>query len=159
VRQPSAPRQPATAIYLAVVLTGVSINEREAQKGLLGRYPRARARRCNGAMGTARAGFTMNGRNPRGLPFLGPCCTCGTTEGVTNIATLDRRGPIPGRGWGCVVCGLPPDGAVAVLCNNCFGLPTRFACRGYPASDGRIAIANLPKERFAHDPDRHRTLH
>ena len=50
---------------------------------------------------------------------LGPCCQCECTDGVRNIFLLNRRGAIPGRGWGCVVCGLPPDGAVAVLCDAC----------------------------------------
>ena len=50
-------------------------------------------------------------------PSLGPCCMC-AGDGV-NIIMLDRRAVIPGHGWGCFICGLPRDGAVAVLCNGC----------------------------------------
>ena len=49
------------------------------------------------------------------VPNLGPCCHCGRTDDVRTIVMLSRRGPMPGCGWGCVVCGLPLDGAIAVL--------------------------------------------
>jgi hypothetical protein len=94
-------------------------------------------------------------------PDLGPCCICERSEDVHNIIMLQRRGAVPGHGWGCVVCGLPPDGACAVLCDAC--LPKwqadesllRVACRGYPGTDGRIAIADLPPAAFSHDMARH----
>ena len=95
------------------------------------------------------------------LPELGPCCMCERRDGVRNMILLDRRGAVPGRGWGCVVCGLPPDGAVAVLCDDCLAryrldqALLKVACRGYPARDGRIAIAALPPEPFEHDPAAH----
>ena len=57
------------------------------------------------------------------LPYLGRCCACleEGTEGnpVRNLMMLDRLAPTPGTGWGCFVCGLPLDGAVAVLCERC----------------------------------------
>lgn len=91
------------------------------------------------------------------LPNLGPCCNCGDTEGVRNMVMLDRRCAVPGHGWGCVVCGLPADGASAVLCDACFDAYTdnpdvlAMACRGFPAIDGRIPIAELPEGWFGHD--------
>jgi hypothetical protein len=96
-----------------------------------------------------------------GEPDLGPCCICESTENVHNVIMLDRRGAVPGHGWGCVVCGLPSDGASAVLCDAC--LPRwqtdesllKIACRGYPKSDGRIPIAELPPGPFDHDTARH----
>lgn len=94
-------------------------------------------------------------------PDLGPCCRCETRAGVRNIVMLDRRCAVPGHGWGCVVCGLPPDGASAVLCDDCLAKwqddesRLTIACRGYPGEDGRIAIAELPAGRFAHDMARH----
>lgn len=94
---------------------------------------------------------------------LGPCCICETTAGVRNIVLLDRRSPMSGHGWGCIVCSLPADGAVAVLCDPCFaafnktGRPLRFVCRGYPATEGRLLYAELPTERFEHDMARHAT--
>lgn len=92
-------------------------------------------------------------------PKLGTCCGCGRADGVRNIVMLDRRGPSPGKGWGCVVCGLPSDGAVAVFCDECCrdgtGEP-RFVCLGYPASGQRMPIADLPFQVFEHDEEKHR---
>ena len=82
-------------------------------------------------------------------PRLGPCCICDSVDNVTAIVMLDVKGEVPGHGWGCVVCGLASDGASAVLCAHCVDdwqagrKPLRFACRGYPATDGRVAIGEL----------------
>ena len=90
-------------------------------------------------------------------PKLGPCCRCETTEGVHAIVMLARRCAVPGHGWGCVVCGLPSDGASAVLCDPCVvrwqAAPAllTIACRGYPGTDGRSPIAELPPGEFKHD--------
>jgi hypothetical protein len=56
---------------------------------------------------------------------------------------------------------LSNDGALAVICNEC--LPKweadetilRVACRGYPAEDGRVSIAELPEGKFEHDMTKH----
>lgn len=94
---------------------------------------------------------------------LGSCCVCSTISGVRTILMLDALSPIPGRGWGCFVCDLPRNGAVAVLCDACTdqwqasteALPRlRFACRGYPASDGRAPIGAITGT-FHHDPRKH----
>ncbi|MEH2067866.1 MAG: hypothetical protein V7K47_06820 [Nostoc sp.] len=51
---------------------------------------------------------------------LGPCCGCGSTEvRAQNILTLDKKAPVPGTGWSCMVCGIPADGAIAVVCDEC----------------------------------------
>jgi hypothetical protein len=89
-------------------------------------------------------------------PSFGPCCICGGDFKVRNVLMLHRKSPIPGRGWGCVVCKLPNDGAVAVLCDPCFKqlkakkAKLRFACKGYPSKDGRVSIDELAG---AHDHD------
>lgn len=94
-------------------------------------------------------------------PDLGVCCLCEARQASTLIM-LERRCAVPGHGWACFACGLPPDGASAVLCRVCTEIyetdPERLqlACRGYPASDGRIPIAELPPERFDHDEAKHR---
>lgn len=96
-------------------------------------------------------------------PDLGPCCICGG-GGAVNIIMLHRRGAIPGRGWGCVQCGLPSDGAAAVLCPACLDkyqadpAALTMACRGYPGTDGRVPIADLPEGEFDHDPAKHPEL-
>jgi hypothetical protein len=94
-------------------------------------------------------------------PKLGPCCICESSEDVYVIIMLPQRCVVPGHGWGCVVCDLPPDGALAVICEECEPIyradetVLRFACRGYPASEGRVPIAELPADPFYHDPTKH----
>jgi hypothetical protein len=94
-------------------------------------------------------------------PDLGPCCICGGTLSVRTVIMLAVKNQVPGHGWGCVQCGLPADGASAVVCDACVarhvdGLSLysalRFACRGYPAEDGRVSIEALT-EAHEHDPD------
>lgn len=71
---------------------------------------------------------------------LGTCCMCGRADGVRNIIQLELRAPIAGHGWGCTVCDLPLDGAIAVICDDCLPAfakqPAKLviACRGYPAT-------------------------
>src|SRR6185312_10303887 len=75
---------------------------------------------------------------------LGTCCICGSSDDVIAIVTLPVKSEVPGHGWGCVVCNLPSDGASAVLCATCTQawireqVQIKFACRGYPATDGRV---------------------
>jgi hypothetical protein len=94
-------------------------------------------------------------------PDLGPCCICGCDEGVKNIVMLSHRCLVPGHGWGCMQCDLPTDGALAVLCDGCVTrwendpALLRFACRGYPAQDGRVPIDELPGDIFDHDMTKH----
>ena len=92
---------------------------------------------------------------------LGPCCICETYVGVTNILMIDKRGPVAGTGWGCVVCGLPNDGAAAVLCDGCMklveaGAVPLLVCSGYPGEGKRVPYAELSDEVFTHDEARHR---
>lgn len=95
---------------------------------------------------------------------LGACCICESTENVNSIMTLDRRAPTPGKGWGCVQCGLPNDGAIAVLCDTCAELYVAgraklvYVCRGYPADDGRMFFVHLPEDTFDHDKSKHPEL-
>lgn len=80
---------------------------------------------------------------------LGPCCICGEQNRSGGLVMLSVKNQVPGHGWGCVVCGLPSDGASAVLCDNCVDgwqageLKLRWACRGYPKTDGRVPIEEL----------------
>lgn len=92
---------------------------------------------------------------------LGPCCICEATGPTVRVlVSLNKLSPTPGRGWCCVVCEIPSDGALAVLCDECadrlerepspdVASALKFACRGYPGTDGRVPYSELQGE-FAH---------
>ncbi len=89
---------------------------------------------------------------------LGSCCACGQVKpGMRTIVMLDRRAPVSGFGWGCAVCGLAPDGAVAVVCDGCYDAqaPLRAVCARGPGEDLRVLLADLPDTRFQHDLTKH----
>lgn len=97
-------------------------------------------------------------------PDLGPCCICGErSAAVRNILMLPHPGPTPGRGWGCVQCGLPSNGATAVLCDPCLDLyqsgkqKLAYICTGYPADAeaGRTPIEEMSQDKFEHDMSFH----
>jgi hypothetical protein len=91
---------------------------------------------------------------------LGACCACGCTgPSVRNLLLLEKKAPISSHGWGCVVCGLPPDGASAVVCDACLDQEAEliWACRGYPATEGRVGIEILIGAH-CHDPGFHPEL-
>lgn len=93
-------------------------------------------------------------------PNLGACCGCGAVDGVRNLVMLTVRAATPGYGWGCLVCGLPSDGAVAVLCDDCMRHdPPRIEY----AVDGPVSLGRrLPLERltepYDHDLSKHPEL-
>ncbi len=90
-------------------------------------------------------------------PDLGRCCACEKRgPDVRNIMMLDKKAPVPGSGWGCFVCHLPPDGAVAVICDGCLESQAAilFVCVGYPGEDQR-ALADDLHESFEHDLAEH----
>jgi hypothetical protein len=87
---------------------------------------------------------------------LGPCCICGESGSVHAAVMLPFKAPMRRGGWGCFVCGLPAEGASAVVCDSCVDgwrsgqVKLQFACRGYPATDGRVPIGELVEP---HDHD------
>ncbi len=92
---------------------------------------------------------------------LGACCICELeNESVRNILMLDKKAVVAGHGWGCFVCSLASDGAVAVVCDDCFDkmnsgeVGLKFASRGYPSIDGRVPIEELTDD-FGHDMSKH----
>lgn len=89
-------------------------------------------------------------------PIEGPCCACGQFQKMNALVVVDKRRPTPGHGWGCVVCGLPMDGAIAVVCDECVEqrAEIRWVCADYPLSPGRVEITALT-EPFQHDRSRH----
>lgn len=98
--------------------------------------------------------------NEEPLKSLGTCCLCETDKEVRNILSLPKKSPTPGAGWGCMICELPPDGAMAVVCDACLEqiragvAQPKLACRGEAATGGRIPIEELQGEH-AHVMARH----
>jgi len=96
-------------------------------------------------------------------PTLGRCCVC--EKGgplVRNILSLHQVAPVRGTGWGCVVCGLPSDGAVCVVCDPCLEalkasgeIKPKFVCVGYPYQNGRQLLETLKTPAFDHDLSKH----
>lgn len=92
---------------------------------------------------------------------LGPCCACQKTGlDVRNVIMVGQKGPTPGKGWGCLVCDLPLDGAVAVLCDACLDADAdvQFVCVGYPANGDRMPLEDLPFEPYNHRLECHLIL-
>ena len=90
--------------------------------------------------------------------YFGSCCACGKMdkETVRNIYFLHKLAPVSGKGWGCLQCGLPSDGAVAVVCDDCHDgkKEVKFAIVGYPRDGKRIPIEKL-EGSFDHDYSKH----
>jgi hypothetical protein len=62
---------------------------------------------------------------------------------------LSLRAPVAGTGWGCAVCGLPMDGAIALLCEDCLGRrPTHVVCG--KLSEGLRVPVETCTEEFDH---------
>jgi hypothetical protein len=78
------------------------------------------------------------------------CCACGQVKApCRTIAFLGVKAPIPGTGWACFLCHLPPDGAVAVVCDDCSADETmelQWAIVGRMDSEARMLIVELQGE-------------
>jgi hypothetical protein len=93
---------------------------------------------------------------------LGRCCVCDKGGPlVRNVLMFKQVAPVRGTGWGCVVCGLKNDGAVAVVCDPCLAvmkadkLPVKFVCVGAPFRNERLATGDLKTPAFDHDLSKH----
>jgi hypothetical protein len=99
---------------------------------------------------------------------LGSCCVCGKEDAtVRNLVLLPWKGGHPGHGWGCLVCGLPGNGATAVICDGCAkahenevggGSWLKWICSGYPKDD-RIPFSTLDTSNanaHMHDLEAHK---
>lgn len=89
-------------------------------------------------------------------PGFGPCCCCeGDVARNPALMMLEFQGPGGFTGWGCLVCGLPPRGAIAVLCQACMRaqrLP-QFVAAGRNVGDNlRVRL----DEKFTQVPFTHR---
>jgi len=100
------------------------------------------------------------------LDKIGRCCVClrDHHEGVTitGMIFINNVGPSEAHGtessWGCHICGLPPLGAVAVICDECEKVlksaPVkggfRYLCAGPLADDIRIDSKTVKLHLFNH---------
>ncbi|BAY77933.1 hypothetical protein NIES25_44030 [Nostoc linckia NIES-25] len=82
---------------------------------------------------------------------FGVCCACGNTDIAQNLIMLEYKTPISGTGWCCFTCGLPMDGAVTVVCDDCLRnkVEPKYAIFGFPTDKRRIEIEKLT-EPFKH---------
>lgn len=68
------------------------------------------------------------------------------------MVTLARRG-VGNVGWGCAPCGLPPEGALAALCDRCaFDEPVNV-CIGPAMYDEHKPVSELSPDEFNHKPN------
>jgi len=93
---------------------------------------------------------------------FGTCCVCGCEPNperpVHNFICLDFKAPNPGHGWGCAVCGLPPNGAVAVICDRCLeeqNFAFKWICGEFGKDETRLPYPENPEE-FKHDETKHK---
>jgi hypothetical protein len=75
---------------------------------------------------------------------------------LRNVVLLTLKAPVPGTGWGCVVCDLPLDGAIALVCDSCIDAHANItqAVVGTPPTGDRVAISALTGTHD-HDPRLH----
>lgn len=89
----------------------------------------------------------------------GPCCSCRRVRenGLHKLIALNRRAPVPWTGWGCRTCGLPNQGALAAVCDDCYDTKATIVdmVRGYAFSPDRIPITRVVEETFNHDLTQH----
>ena len=81
---------------------------------------------------------------------LGSCCVCRKTKDVFNLVSLPYRTFVPGTGWGNLLYNLPPDGALAVVCNNCikdFDIENlQDVVYGYPSEKRRKPFLEVTRQ-------------
>lgn len=88
---------------------------------------------------------------------FGTCCSCGGTDSVRNVMCLNKRSPY-GFGWGCMQCGLPAEGAIAVICDECLEAeaPIREVIKGEAFKGERFPYEETAGwEEFEHDLSQH----
>lgn len=92
----------------------------------------------------------------------GCCCACGRiVSDLQNLLMMPFRAPEGFPGWGCVTCGLPSAGAIAVVCNACVdrGAEPQMIAGGRYALEGkRIKLQGFARIPHDHDLKRHPEL-
>jgi hypothetical protein len=88
---------------------------------------------------------------------FGSCCACEREdESVRNVVALSVKAPMPNTGWGCMVCGLPLNGALAVVCDTCMEekRPIVWVIYGMALSGERV-LRSTCTEPFEHNLQYH----
>jgi hypothetical protein len=90
------------------------------------------------------------------------CCVCDHRgRSVRNLVFMNFEAPPGFVGWACVVCGLPPRGALAVICDQCaeaqVGMHSiRYILGGrYSFDDVRVPLEGFKFVPFVHDLSKH----
>jgi hypothetical protein len=89
---------------------------------------------------------------------FGSCCSCGSTSHAANFLLLEHEAPVPGSGWGCAICKLPANGAIAVLCDTCLKQVNPVLTHvifGYPADKKRVSYDSVSNTCFKHTMELH----
>lgn len=84
----------------------------------------------------------------------GACCACQSEGPHRNLVTVKITAPEAGTGWGCIICGLEPNGAIAVLCDDCVeaqAVSITHVSLGRVNTGNRISIQDYRHEDFDHD--------
>lgn len=94
--------------------------------------------------------------------FVGSCCACRREDvRLRNVVCMTFRAPSGalGKGWGCVVCAIPADGAIAVVCDECMAAerPIVDVCAGYARDPERTPAEPLRPIPWSHIRAFHRT--
>ena len=83
---------------------------------------------------------------------FGTCCVCEGEMETCGLIQLDYKVESE-SGWGCVQCGLPMEGAVAVVCDAC------FTTHGDEIVDQIKYLMNGKTERIPVPPVENRVTH
>lgn len=51
---------------------------------------------------------------------LGACCQCENRISSGTFLLLPYLTDVIGTGWGCSLCFMPANGAISILCNDCY---------------------------------------
>lgn len=86
-----------------------------------------------------------------------PCCACQLERLCRWVQPLPVLHPVSGLGWGCAVCDIANDGAIAVLCDACAGqrnLDIHDVCAGSATDPARAPYRDCVR-CFEHDHANH----
>jgi len=88
------------------------------------------------------------------------CCGCGREDvPVTTLICMDFAAPDGTAGWGCLICGLPPRGAMGCYCDRCVAAdrPALFCFGGrFPADQIYVLVTDEQRAKSVeHNQEMH----